>query len=97
MLRGEHGEAPAGRFASLVVSDGGVGIAPEVQPHIFEPFFTTKPRGDGTGLGLATIFSIVHQAGRIAVESEPDRGTTFRLSFPVAPGAATEALPERTP
>jgi CheY-like chemotaxis protein len=67
----------------LEVSDTGHGIPLEVQPLLFEPFFTTKAPGKGTGLGLATCYGIVRQAGgRIEVLSEPGRGATFRVVLP---------------
>lgn len=70
---------------ALEVTDTGHGIPPDVQAKIFEPFFTTKDPGKGTGLGLATVYTIVTQAGgTIDVESAEGRGTTFRISFPLA-------------
>jgi two-component system cell cycle sensor histidine kinase/response regulator CckA len=74
-----------GRDVWLGVSDEGAGIAPDVLPHIFEPFFTTKGPGSGTGLGLATVRGIAEEhGGRIEVESEAQRGSTFRLFLPSA-------------
>ena len=85
---------PPGRYVLLEVSDSGVGISPEVMSRIFEPFFTTKPKGMGTGLGLATLYNIVRQAGgTVAVESEPGLGTAFRIFLPRAEGEVA-AVPE---
>jgi len=73
------------KFACLEVADTGHGIVPEIKEHIFEPFFTTKEVGKGTGLGLSTAYGIVEQAGgHISVDSEPNRGTTFRVFLPIA-------------
>ncbi len=76
-------DVQSGRFAVIAVSDSGSGMSPDTLAHVFEPFFTTKPPGQGTGLGLATVFGIIRQAGgQIDVESVPQRGTTFRILLP---------------
>ncbi|MDP2137016.1 MAG: PAS domain S-box protein, partial [Candidatus Didemnitutus sp.] len=85
--------AEAGRFVRLTVTDTGCGIAPEVLTHIFEPFFTTKKVGEGTGLGLATVYGIVQQhRGGVEVESRIGVGTTFEIYLPRC-AAPTESTP----
>jgi len=74
-----------GAYAELTVSDTGTGMPPETMQHLFEPFYTTKKPGQGTGLGLSTVYGIVSRAGGgIYVESAPDRGTTFKIYLPKA-------------
>ena len=77
---------------SVEVSDDGPGLAPELRTKIFDAFFTTKPVGEGTGLGLAVAYNIVKDhGGRIRVESEPGRGTSFVVELPVTATTETPA------
>jgi signal transduction histidine kinase len=76
----------------IEVSDTGAGIARELQERIFEPFFTTKPVGVGTGLGLSICHSVVSQmGGELTVESEPGKGSLFRVALPLAGGVLEAA------
>ena len=85
---------PTRDVAMIEVSDNGAGIPAEVMKKIFEPFFTTKPQGEGTGLGLSTVYGIVKQAdGWIDVSSPPGDGAIFRIFLPVY-DAPPEAKPE---
>ncbi len=78
-----------GPHVVLIASDTGSGIPASVLPHVFEPFFTTKPAGEGTGLGLSTVYGIVRQnGGHIRIESEPGAGARFTVYFPRAVEAA---------
>lgn len=88
----QHVGSIAGPFVAVVAKDNGCGMTREVTERIFEPFFTTKEPGKGTGLGLATVYGIVKQAGGyITVDSTPAAGTTFTLYFPRLPVSVTAA------
>ena len=97
-LRRDGAVVPAGDYAVMRVQDSGQGIPPEQLDKIFEPFFTTKRLGEGTGLGLSTVYGIVKQSGGfIFVDSVVGQGSTFELLFPIHEAMPEAEAPEPTP
>jgi len=91
-----HGSGE-GSYVGLLVTDTGVGMAPDVKTRVFEPFFTTKEMGKGTGMGLSTVYGIVKQnGGQVWVDTSPGEGTTFSVFFPESTEPLSEVTVEAT-
>ncbi len=89
---------PPGRYVRLTIADSGTGMTPEVAARAFEPFFTTKPAGQGTGLGLATVYGIVKRAGGdLALETPPGHGTRFEILLPALAEESNAPAPRPGP
>lgn len=93
-----NSHARPGRYVQLSVADTGCGMAPDTVQRVFEPFFTTKPVGEGTGLGLSTVFAdVTRSGGFIEIESRLDEGTVFRVWLPVAAESTVAAIHDAMP
>ncbi|WP_189172334.1 PAS domain S-box protein [Pilimelia anulata] len=93
-FRAQHPAAQPGDHVMVTLIDSGTGMPPEVIAHAFDPFFTTKPAGEGSGLGLATVYGIVsHYGGHLWLESEPGHGTTVAFVIPTARKGTTSTAP----